>query len=106
MGAGLVTAVPLMIYANGAKGLRLSTIGIMQYIAPSMILVIALTVFGETLGPALMIAFPMIWTALALYTLPMLRKAAVLAAPDPADPAPADPARADPGRAAPSGRES
>jgi chloramphenicol-sensitive protein RarD len=72
LGAGLVTAVPLMIYANGAKGLRLSTIGIMQYIAPSMILVIALTVFGETLGPAQIAAFALIWTALALYTLPML----------------------------------
>ena len=46
LAAGLVTAVPLMIYANGAKGLRLSTIGIMQYIAPSMILVIALVFFN------------------------------------------------------------
>ena len=75
MAAGLVTAVPLMIYANGAKGLRLSTIGIMQYIAPSMILVIALTFFGETLGPAQITAFALIWAALALYTLPMLRGA-------------------------------
>ena len=81
MGAGLVTAVPLMIYANGAKGLRLSTIGIMQYIAPTMILIIAVLVFGETLGPAQMIAFPMIWAALALYTLPLLRKAPVPDAP-------------------------
>jgi chloramphenicol-sensitive protein RarD len=66
--AGLVTAVPLMVYANGAKGLRLSTIGIMQYIAPSMIMVFALVFFGETMGRAQMIAFPMIWAALALYT--------------------------------------
>jgi chloramphenicol-sensitive protein RarD len=71
--AGLVTAVPLMVYANGAKGLRLSTIGIMQYIAPSMIMVFALVFFGETMGRAQMIAFPMIWAALALYTWPMLR---------------------------------
>jgi len=79
LAAGLVTAVPLMIYANGAKGLRLSTIGIMQYIAPSMILVIAVTVFGETLGPAQIAAFSLIWAALALYTLPMLRGARLAA---------------------------
>lgn len=66
--SGFVTAVPLMLYANGAKGLRLSTIGIMQYIAPTMILLIAILVFHEGFGVAQMIAFPMIWAALALYT--------------------------------------
>ncbi len=73
LAAGLITAVPLMIYANGAKGLRLSTIGIMQYIAPSMILAIALIFFHEHFGLAQEIAFPLIWAALAIYTLPMLR---------------------------------
>ena len=68
MACGLVTAVPLMIYANGAKGLRLSTIGILQYIAPTMILLIAVLVFHENFGTAQMIAFPMIWAALALFT--------------------------------------
>ncbi len=70
--AGLVTAVPLMIYANGAKGLRLSTIGIMQYIAPTMIMIFALAFFGERFGLAQWIAFPLIWAALLIYTLPML----------------------------------
>ena len=41
-----------MIYANGAKLLRLSTIGIMQYIAPTMIFVIAVFVFHEPFGNA------------------------------------------------------
>ncbi len=68
LSAGLVTAIPLMLYANGAKGLRLSTIGIMQYISPTMILVTATMAFGEHLGPAQLIAFPMIWGALALYS--------------------------------------
>ena len=49
---GLVTAVPLMLYANGAKGLRLSTIGILQYIAPTMILLIAVLAFDEHFGTA------------------------------------------------------
>lgn len=67
-GTGLVTAIPLMLYANGAKGLRLSTIGMLQYIAPTMIMLIAVFVFDEPFGRGRMIAFPMIWTALALYS--------------------------------------
>lgn len=73
IGSGAVTAVPLMIYANGAKLLRLSTIGILQYIAPTMIFLIAVFVFGETFGRARMIAFPLIWLALAIYSASMLR---------------------------------
>jgi chloramphenicol-sensitive protein RarD len=73
MGCGIVTAVPLMLYANGAKGLRLATIGIMQYIAPTMIMLIAVFVFEEPFGSARAIAFPMIWAALGLYTFAMFR---------------------------------
>ncbi|WP_337266474.1 EamA family transporter RarD [Oryzifoliimicrobium ureilyticus] len=72
-GSGIVTAVPLIIYANGAKLLKLSTIGIMQYIAPSMIFLIAIFIFQEPLGFARMIAFPMIWAGLVLYTWSMMR---------------------------------
>ncbi len=72
---GLVTAVPLMIYANGAKLLRLSTIGILQYIAPTMIFLVAVFAFDEPFGRAQMIAFPMIWAALAIYSASMLRQA-------------------------------
>lgn len=66
--AGPVTAVPLILYAFGAKLLRISTIGIMQYIAPTMIALIAVFVFGEPFGVGRMIAFGLIWAALALYT--------------------------------------
>ena len=72
---GLVTAVPLMIYAKGAKLLRLSTIGILQYIAPTMIFLTALFVFDEPFGRAQMIAFPMIWLALLIYTASMVQQA-------------------------------
>ena len=68
LGCGVITAVPLMVYANGAKLLRLSTIGILQYIAPTMIFLIAVFVFGEEFGTARMVAFPMIWMALIIYT--------------------------------------
>ncbi|MCY0095767.1 EamA family transporter RarD [Hoeflea ulvae] len=73
LGCGVVTAVPLMIYANGAKLLRLSTIGIMQYIAPTMIFVIAVFIFKEPFGPYKMAAFVLIWIALAIYTSSLLR---------------------------------
>jgi len=73
LGCGVVTAVPLMIYANGAKLLRLSTIGILQYIAPTMIFLVAVFVFDEPFGRARAIAFPLIWLALVIYTGSMLR---------------------------------
>ena len=65
---GPVTATPLLLYAFGAKLLRYSTIGIMQYIGPSIVLLIAVFVFGEPFGGVKAVAFGLIWTALALYT--------------------------------------
>ena len=65
--------MPLLFYANGAKGLRLSTIGVLQYIAPTMIFLCAVLVFKEPFGQARMIAFPMIWAALVIYSVAMLR---------------------------------
>lgn len=76
---GIVTAVPLMVYANGAKLLKLSTIGIMQYISPTMIFLVAVFLFGEPFGTARMIAFPIIWAALAIYTFALFRQSRVKA---------------------------
>jgi chloramphenicol-sensitive protein RarD len=73
LGCGVVTSIPLMLYANGAKRLRLTTIAVLQYIAPTMIFLVAVFVFGEPFGTARAIAFPMIWAALALYTYSMVR---------------------------------
>jgi len=75
LGCGVVTATPLILFANGAKLLRLSTIGILQYIAPSMIFLIAVFAFGEEFGRGEMIAFPMIWTSLVLYSISLIRQA-------------------------------
>ena len=74
LGCGVVTAVPLLFYANGAKRLRLSTIGILQYIAPTMILLNAVFIFGEPFGRARAIALPLIWLALVIYTVSMVRQ--------------------------------
>ena len=72
IGCGLVTAGPLMIYANGAKRLTLSTIAIMQYIAPTMIFLTAVFVFDEPFSRVKLAAFALIWVALVVYSLPVL----------------------------------
>ncbi len=76
IGCGPVTAVPLLLYANGAKRLRLSTIGILQYIAPTMIFLCAVLLLDEEFGTARMIAFPMIWAALVIYSVSLFRQGA------------------------------
>ena len=74
LGCGVVTAVPLLLYANGAKRLRLTTIAILQYIAPTMIFLVAVFLFDEPFGQARAIAFPMIWAAVAIYLLSVFRR--------------------------------
>ncbi|MER8753275.1 EamA family transporter RarD [Mesorhizobium sp. M1050] len=83
IGCGPVTSVPLLLFAFGAKLLRLSTIGIMQYIAPTMVFLIAVLIFDEPFGTTQAIAFALIWTALAMYSWSMLTTAR-RAAPKPA----------------------
>lgn len=73
VGCGLVTAAPLSLYANGAKRLRLSTIGMMQYIAPTMIFLIALFVFREPFPAVKLAAFALIWAAVAIFVAGTLR---------------------------------
>jgi chloramphenicol-sensitive protein RarD len=68
LGCGAVTAIPLLLFSFGARVLRFSTIGIMQYIAPTMVFLIAVFAFKEPFGQAQAMAFALIWAALALYT--------------------------------------
>ncbi|MGH6762793.1 MAG: EamA family transporter RarD [Phyllobacterium sp.] len=71
--AGPATAIPLILFANGAKLLRFTTIGLMQYMAPTIVFLIAIFLFGEPFSHVQLVAFIMIWTALAIYTLSMFR---------------------------------
>ena len=66
--AGVVTALPLIWFASAARRLRLSTIGLLQYLAPSLALVIAVLAYDEPFTQAHAISFLFIWTALALYS--------------------------------------
>lgn len=72
LACGPVTAVPLLFFTFGAKLLRYSTIGIMQYIAPTMIFLIAVFVFKEPFSGIRAVAFVLIWSALIIYTWPIV----------------------------------
>jgi len=66
--SGIVTIFPLICFANAARRLRLSTLGFIQYIAPTAIFLIGVGLFGEPVTWPKIIAFACIWTALALYS--------------------------------------
>jgi chloramphenicol-sensitive protein RarD len=70
---GPMTALPLMLFAAAARRLRFSTVGILQYIAPTGLFLTAVFAFGEPIGPWRLMAFVLIWTALAVYTAEALR---------------------------------
>ncbi len=67
LACGPVTAIPLILFANGAKRLRLSTIGLMQYIVPTMIFLTGLFIFHEPFNQVQLVAFTLIWIAIGLY---------------------------------------
>lgn len=66
--SGVITTVPLILFMMAARTLMLSTLGLMQYVAPTLHLVLATLVFGETFTAAHAAAFLCIWTALGLYS--------------------------------------
>ena len=68
LGAGVVTALPLWWFAEGARRLRYSTLGIIQYVAPTGQLLLAVLVYGELFTPRHAVTFACIWAAVALYT--------------------------------------
>ncbi|QOG05951.1 EamA family transporter RarD [Aureimonas sp. OT7] len=68
IGSGPTTAIPLILFAAGARMLKLSTIGILQYMVPTLLVLTAVYLFGEPFGPWRLVAFAFIWVALAIYT--------------------------------------
>jgi chloramphenicol-sensitive protein RarD len=66
--AGPLTAVPLLLFAAGARRIKMSTLGLLQYIAPTLQLLIGVVLYGEPFGGGRQIGFFIIWTALALYS--------------------------------------
>ena len=71
---GGITATPLILFAMGVRRLRLSTMGVLQYIAPSLQFALAVFAFGETFTKAHALAFACIWASLVIYTYDALVK--------------------------------
>lgn len=69
MGTGLVTAIPLLLFALGATRIPLSLTGLLQYIAPSLMLIIGIFLYGELFTTTHKIAYGFIWAGLIFYTL-------------------------------------
>lgn len=67
MGTGVVTTVPLLLFGFAAHKIPLSTLGLMQYLAPSISFVLGIFVYGEEFPRARMVGFMLVWSALALF---------------------------------------
>jgi len=68
VGAALVTALPLLLFTRGTRSLNLSTMGFLQYIAPTCMFLLGVFVFHEPFAKAQVISFILIWTALFVYS--------------------------------------
>jgi chloramphenicol-sensitive protein RarD len=73
VGTGIVTAVPLVLFTSAARRLPLSTIGFLQYLAPTGQFLLAVLAFGEPLALDRLAAFVVIWTGLAVFTVDLVR---------------------------------
>lgn len=72
-GAGVVTAIPLLLFTAGARLLPLKIIGFLQYISPTLTLLIGVFVYNETFTASHLLAFGWIWAALLLFIVSQLR---------------------------------
>lgn len=79
--SGVMTATPLLLFAAAARRLRYSTLGLLQYIAPTIQFLLAVLAYGEPLTSAHIICFALIWTGLAIYAADGLRRAPMRARP-------------------------
>ncbi|MDD2926460.1 EamA family transporter RarD [Rhodoferax sp.] len=67
--AGPLTAIPLLLFAAGARRIPLTTLGILQYISPSLQFALGVWLFGEALQTSRLLGFGLIWMALVIYSL-------------------------------------
>ncbi len=72
--AGPITALPLLLFVAGAQRIRLTTVGLLQYIAPTGHFILAVLVYEEAFTQAHLATFACIWAALAIYTLSILQR--------------------------------
>ena len=75
LSAGPATAIPLLLFAYGARRIPLSLVGLLQYIGPSMQLMLGVFLYGEPFGGDKLLGFALIWSGLALYSTEGLARA-------------------------------
>ncbi|WP_350333741.1 EamA family transporter RarD [Coralliovum pocilloporae] len=75
MANGPVTATPLILFAYAARRLKFSTVGLLQYITPSLSFLLAVLIYGEPLNTIKLVSFVIIWVSLVVFTWDLLRKA-------------------------------
>jgi chloramphenicol-sensitive protein RarD len=73
MGCGALTASSLVLFAASIKRLRFSTAGLLQYISPSLVFLIAVFIFGEPMDKWKLLSFVIIWIALAIFSVSTIR---------------------------------
>lgn len=66
--SGVVTAIPLLFFAGAARRLRLTTVGFLQYITPSLHFVLAIALYGEAFSHNHLVSFLFIWVGLGIYS--------------------------------------
>jgi chloramphenicol-sensitive protein RarD len=72
--SGLVTAAPLLLFTAGARRIPFSTLGLLQYIAPTLQLSLGVLLFNEPFGGARVIGYGLVWVALAIFALDGIRQ--------------------------------
>lgn len=72
--AGVVTAIPLLCFTQGARRLRLTTIGLLQFIAPVCQFLLGVYVFGEAFTPTHAVTFTLIWASVVVYMFDAVRR--------------------------------
>ncbi|KLE35042.1 EamA family transporter RarD [Aurantiacibacter luteus] len=83
---GFMTAVPLIMFATATRALPYTVIGFLQFLSPTIIFILGLTVFGEELKPAQLACFVAIWIAVIVFTWDLLRTSRKAEPPVPATP--------------------
>jgi chloramphenicol-sensitive protein RarD len=68
LAVGVVTAIPLLLFAAGARQIPMITLGVLQYIAPTLQFLIGVLVYGEAFTPIYRVSYGLIWVALIVYT--------------------------------------
>ena len=74
MAGGIVTAVPLLLFATAARRMSYAALGFVQYLAPTVQFLLGLFVFGEPLKPVQLACFLLIWVSIAVFSFDMWRK--------------------------------